>query len=105
MKWSNGKRYYGDWLNDKMMGKGVLIISQNERYEGGFKDGKFHGKGKYIFPNYQVYEGEWKKGKPHGKGKLTQPNGLVILTNYDNGIRLPLVLETMVLDGEDESLQ
>ena len=47
--------YYGDFVNDIMDGKGILLMKNNENnmkdliYEGDFKNNKKHGKGVIYF--------------------------------------------------------
>ena len=38
------------------------------RYEGSFVNGKREGFGKYVWNKRKYYEGEWKQGKQEGKG-------------------------------------
>ena len=42
-KWSDGKSYEGDWLNNKMHGWGHLIWPDGKQYIGEFEEDKRHG--------------------------------------------------------------
>lgn len=44
MIFANGNKYDGDFLNDKMSGKGTYTDSESS-YIGDFQDGKKHGQG------------------------------------------------------------
>ena len=74
--WNNGDSYEGEWLDDKIHGKGILIsIKDQSVYKGDFRDGKRHGKGFLRYVNGQWYDGEWRDGKKSGYGKETFQNG------------------------------
>jgi hypothetical protein len=51
---ANTERYEGDWVNDKMTGKGKIPAYFLGKYE--YKDGS-------------NFDGEWKDNLRHGKGK------------------------------------
>ncbi len=65
-----GKRYEGDWKDNRMHGKGVLQLGFGEVYSGEFERGLFHGKGHLIKRSGDVYSGEFERGKPSGKIKI-----------------------------------
>ena len=60
-KWSDGKYYEGDWLNNKMHGNGKMVWSDGRVYEGEFFEDKKHGFGTYIWSG-RKYIGEWVNG-------------------------------------------
>ena len=71
-KWSDGRRYEGQYSDDKKEGLGTFewyILSikiyrpDGRKYIGKWLNGKQHGKGSYITPNGQRREGIWKDGK------------------------------------------
>ena len=47
--WANGKKYVGEWKNDKYHGNGTMTYSRGDKYVGEYKDGKRNGKGTYTF--------------------------------------------------------
>jgi hypothetical protein len=51
-----------------MWGEGVMKYVDGSRYEGSFVNGKREGFGKYTWNKKKYYEGEWKQGKQDGKG-------------------------------------
>ena len=51
-----------------MWGFGEIKYIDGAKYEGNFVNGKREGYGKYIWNSNKYYEGGWKKGKQDGKG-------------------------------------
>lgn len=51
-----------------MHGKGVLEWNDGRKYDGDFINNKFDGEGKYFYRNGNIYTGPFKQGKKHGKG-------------------------------------
>ena len=41
-EWNDGRRYEGEWRDNKMDGEGVFTWSHGRRYEGEWKDDKQH---------------------------------------------------------------
>jgi len=65
----------GEWLNDRLNGKGSIVWSDGSSYFGEFLDGDFHGLGTYDWGDGEkyvgeYYEGGWDKGLRHGWGKI-----------------------------------
>lgn len=48
LMWKDGKRYDGEFANDKRDGKGVFVWQDGRQYNGEWKGGKQHGRGTYI---------------------------------------------------------
>ena len=61
--WSDGKKYTGEWLNNKMHGHGHLIWPDGKEYIGEFAEDKRHGNGKFKWKDGREYNGQWLKGK------------------------------------------
>eukprot|EP00826_Nyctotherus_ovalis_P022570 TRINITY_DN17470_c0_g1_i2.p3 TRINITY_DN17470_c0_g1~~TRINITY_DN17470_c0_g1_i2.p3 ORF type:complete len:103 (-),score=21.98 TRINITY_DN17470_c0_g1_i2:149-457(-) len=61
--WPNGRRYEGEYAEDKKHGYGVYCWPDRRRYEGCWRDGKQNGKGRYYDKNGQVKYGIWRGGK------------------------------------------
>jgi len=57
--WRDGKRYEGEFVNDKRDGKGTFIWKDGRKYEGDWQDGKQHGIGIFTSKDHQVKKGEW----------------------------------------------
>eukprot|EP00088_Acartia_fossae_P007055 TRINITY_DN1327_c0_g1_i1.p1 TRINITY_DN1327_c0_g1~~TRINITY_DN1327_c0_g1_i1.p1 ORF type:complete len:203 (-),score=48.00 TRINITY_DN1327_c0_g1_i1:333-941(-) len=112
MKWINGDRYEGEWLNGLREGKGAYfskasgcsydgqykndlkegtgkyVFSNGDYYDGQWKAGLRNGKGLYVWKEQnEKYEGDWIKGLKEGTGKFTYPNGDVFTGPYVNGNR------------------
>jgi hypothetical protein len=46
-----------------MHGFGVLIWKDGKKYEGNFVNDKREGQGKFMWKDGRVYDGAWKDGK------------------------------------------
>jgi hypothetical protein len=46
-----------------MEGYGIYLWGDGRRYEGQYKNDKKHGYGIYYWPDHRKYEGWWLKGK------------------------------------------
>lgn len=61
--WQDGRKYEGEYMNDKKHGEGVYVWADGRRYEGEWAFGKQHGKGKYILTDGTVKIGLWQNGR------------------------------------------
>jgi hypothetical protein len=64
--WDDGRRYEGDYYNDKKHGRGKYSWPDGRVYEGSFVDGLMDGFGMYRAgsgPESKDRLGEWSKGK------------------------------------------
>jgi hypothetical protein len=52
-------RYEGEWVEDKMEGKGKYQYANGCEYEGNFINGERHGKGTYRWPSGTYYQGKY----------------------------------------------
>ena len=105
--YNDGSIYKGFFENDKIKGRGRLILINRFIYEGDFEDGLFNGFGKLYTINGIKYEGNWKndiqdgfgvekyldgsyysgifkKGIKHGKGKFYYKNGDLYDGDFEN---------------------
>jgi hypothetical protein len=70
--------YIGDFLDDKKHGRGKLVLlSDDSIYEGDFKNNTTKGKGKITYKDGSTYEGDWDYERKHGEGKLTDAKGKI----------------------------
>ena len=60
--WQDGRKYEGDYYNDKKHGFGIYTWADGRQYHGMWKDGKQHGEGKYILPSGVQRRGQWRDG-------------------------------------------
>jgi len=68
-------RYLGIWTTNERCGRGV-VIKEGLYYEGDFVGNKLSGKGILVTADDYIYEGDFSSDcHMHGKGKLTMPNG------------------------------
>lgn len=44
-QWPDGKKYRGEYENDKKHGKGMIIYPDGSKFEGNFMRGQLHGEG------------------------------------------------------------
>ena len=105
--YNDGSIYKGFFENDKINGRGRLILVNRYLYEGDFEDGLFNGFGKLYTINNIKYEGNWKndlqdgfgiehyadgscysgmfkKGIKHGKGRFLFKNGDLYEGDFEN---------------------
>jgi len=62
--WSNGRKYVGEFKNDKENGKGRKTYPSGDVYVGDYVDGNFTGQGKEIDKLGNIKrEGQWLNGK------------------------------------------
>ena len=82
MKYSNGCRYVGMFLNDKRHGFGKCWYPNGCMYTGFWVDGKRDGLGKMMYIGGHVYEGEWKCDRRHGRGVYYWEDGVAEVCRY-----------------------
>jgi hypothetical protein len=58
-----------------MHGKGVFAWPDGRRYEGEYIDDKKQGFGIFFWPDGRQYIGQWGHGKQHGRGTFVAING------------------------------
>lgn len=62
--WADGRRYEGQYHNDKKEGFGIYYWTDGRKYEGWWYKGKQHGLGTYVDPTKgKVKYGLWENGK------------------------------------------
>jgi hypothetical protein len=83
--WADGRKYIGEWKDDKRNGKGTMTWADGDKYYGEFKDGYRHGQGTYTFANGAKYAGEWKDGKRNGTGINTDITGQSVTEVWEMG--------------------
>jgi hypothetical protein len=88
-KWTDGRHYTGQWVDDKMQGEGEYQFTDGQSYKGQFLDDECHGFGVWKWGNGKTYEGNWEVGKRHGKGILREPGSSAgIEVEYNHGVRV-----------------
>eukprot|EP00747_Dinoflagellata_sp_TGD_P033217 gnl/TRDRNA2_/TRDRNA2_136476_c0_seq2.p2 gnl/TRDRNA2_/TRDRNA2_136476_c0~~gnl/TRDRNA2_/TRDRNA2_136476_c0_seq2.p2 ORF type:complete len:166 (+),score=34.66 gnl/TRDRNA2_/TRDRNA2_136476_c0_seq2:27-524(+) len=63
MEWADGRKYEGQYFNDRKEGTGSFIWNDGRRFVGSWKDGKQHGVGIYSDKVEDLKVGEWTDGK------------------------------------------
>ena len=84
--WQDGRRYEGEYQNDKMHGKGTFTWQDGKKYVGDWEDGKRDGQGVMLYKDGSKYVGDWEDGKMHGYGIYTDADNNE--TVYKDGISL-----------------
>ena len=110
--WSDGRKYVGQWKDDKVNGRGAFSYADGSKFVGQFKAGKLsgqgvfesvsghkyvgeyqnnkrHGWGTFAWPNGHKYVGQFKDDEQNGEGSLTFPDGRVVKGWWENGKYLP----------------
>jgi hypothetical protein len=60
-----------------MHGKGVFTWPDGRKYEGDYLDDKKEGFGVFYWPDGRMYKGQWANGKQHGEGHYKNSAGEV----------------------------
>lgn len=77
--YADGGRFEGEWIDDKVHGRGVSVYASGNRYEGEWVDGKMEGRGTYENSlTGGKFEGSFKDNRKHGHGEETWGNKLGI---------------------------
>ena len=56
-KWPDGRKYEGEYKNDKKEGYGIFYWPDGRIFKGNWYEGKQHGEGEFFDPK----ENNWKK--------------------------------------------
>ena len=56
-----------------MEGKGVFKWPDGRRYEGNFVNDKKEGYGEYYWNDGRIFKGMWKDGVQNGEGEIYEP--------------------------------
>ena len=56
-----------------MEGKGIFTWPDGRRYEGEYRNDKKEGFGTFYWNDGKIYKGNWKKGKQCGEGEFYDP--------------------------------
>ena len=82
-----------------MEGFGYYVWNDGRKYEGQYKDDKKHGFGIYSWADGRCYEGYWWKGKQHGLGTYFVPKeGKVKYGLWEDGKRIEWFNEEDIAD-------
>lgn len=73
--WASGTTYVGDWVCDEMHGQGAKIWPHGARYRGEFRNDQMCGHGTYNWASGNKYVGTWKANSMHGVGCKTYRDG------------------------------
>ena len=73
--WAPGRKYVGEFKDNKYNGQGTLTDADGNKYVGEHKGGQPDGQGTFTYADGSKYVGEWKDGKYNGQGTFSLPNG------------------------------
>lgn len=59
-----------------MHGRGIFIWSDGRKYQGEYINDKKQGFGEFSWPDGRCYKGQWKNGKQDGKGTYRNKEGV-----------------------------
>ena len=68
---ADGRKYVGEFKDDKFFGQGTYTYANGDKYVGGWKDDKINGQGTYTYADGNKYVGEFKDDKINGQGTFT----------------------------------
>ena len=68
LKFNNGDKYIGEYLNNKKEGYGILFYNNGNKYKGEFKNDLKNGHGIFNYKNGEKYDGEYKNDLKDGRG-------------------------------------
>ena len=55
-----------------MHGRGTYKWPDGRKFEGNYENDRKEGHGVYTWPDGRVYDGQWHAGKQHGEGVYTK---------------------------------
>jgi len=84
--YSNGDKYTGDWVNQKMHGNGAYYYKNGDVYKGQFKNNKLEGIGTVVFHTGAKYTGNYFNNKANGEGTYFHTSGKVEKGLWINGV-------------------
>ena len=61
--WADGRRYEGEYFNDKKEGRGRFEWPDGRSYDGYWRAGNQEGVGIYYNAKWEVRDGRWQNGK------------------------------------------
>jgi hypothetical protein len=79
-----------------MHGKGTYVWPDGRKYQGDYINDKKDGHGYYEFGDGRRYDGQWLNGKMHGVGKIMSKEGEARRALFDDSIRIKWI------DSEEE---
>ncbi len=60
----DGKRYSGEYTDDKRHGRGSFTTPEGDKYEGNFRDGDHDGHGVFQSAHGWTFQGEFTSNQP-----------------------------------------
>ena len=79
----DGRKYEGQWRNNKMNGYGIITLPKGNWFEGEFVDDKREGFG-VFYSAKKMYIGIWRNSKLDGETIIIE-NGVIKKSVWENG--------------------
>lgn len=70
--WEDGRRYQGQYENDKKSGLGAYMWTDGRVYYGMWRNGQQHGEGTTVMPNMNMKKSLWEAGKEKAVLELSE---------------------------------
>lgn len=88
MEFPNGVKFTGNFIKNRIEGKGKLEYSESEYFDGELREFKRWGPGVYVDTKKGVrYEGEWNDDQFEGEGHLVIDNQWEYKGGFKNGLK------------------
>jgi hypothetical protein len=81
MTWADGSKFTGNWRYDQRQ-EGEMRFQNGNTYRGTFVNDKLHGKGAILLTTGTIFEGQFNQGVCESIGKLMYTNGDVYLGQH-----------------------
>lgn len=75
----------GEFKDDKMNGRGIIIQKEGESYQGALQDNKKHGEGEQHWRDGSTYRGPFHQNTMHGKGIIKWGETYTYIGSFDQG--------------------
>ena len=85
LRFANGNKYLGHWKDQTRDGRGRFEFREGHVYQGDFRRDEFDGEGTMRYANGDVYDGTWKSGRQHGQGRYAFSGGDYYVGEFANG--------------------
>ncbi len=87
IRFTNGAKYTGTWVNGLMDGNGRLEYTDGSLFEGEFRNSEIGLSGKLSYVNGNIFEGAFHLGKPR-RGRMNYVNGDVYYGKLHNDLKV-----------------
>lgn len=75
LSFRDGRKFDGEFVDDKIHGKGTFMWGDGRIYVGAYKNDTKHGYGEFYWPDGRCFKGNWGSGKQNGEGVMFEKDG------------------------------